>query len=279
MTRPDSTPTTSAYSTTSMAEMPSKRSTAADATTRAAAPGRRMRAQAAFEGRTLLANGEQLLVSLLLPAMALLGLHFASTPDLGPGRRIDLATPGVLALAVVSTAFTGQAIATGFDRRYGVLRLLGVTPLGSRGLLVAKAVAVAGVVAVQTLVLGGLGLVLGWHPHWAGVPLAIVILLLGCWVFVALALVVAGRIRAEGVLVVANLLWVLLAVGGGLLLATTQYPSWWEPIARFLPTGALGDGLRSALTGSGALALPLVVLVIWGAVLTFAASRLFRWSD
>ena len=84
---------------------------------------------------------------------------------------------------------------------------------------------------------------------------------------------------AEGVLVVANLLWVLLAVGGGLLLATTQYPSWWEPIARFLPTGALGDGLRSALTGSGPLALPLVVLVIWGAVLTFAASRLFRWSD
>lgn len=176
MTRPDSTPATSASSTTSMAEVPSKRSMAADATTRAAAPGRRMRAQAAFEGRTLLANGEQLLVSLLLPAMALLGLHFASTPDLGPGRRIDLATPGILALAVVSTAFTGQAIATGFDRRYGVLRLLGVTPLGSRGLLVAKAVAVAGVVAVQTLVLGGLGLVLGWHPHWVGVPLAIVFL-------------------------------------------------------------------------------------------------------
>ena len=238
----------------------------------------RVRSQAGYEARTLLANGEQLLVSLVLPAMALFGLHLASVPDLGP-RRIDVIVPGVLALAVVSTAFTGQAIATGFDRRYGVLRLLGVTPLGSRGLLVAKAVAVAGVVAVQTLVLGGLGLVLGWHPHWVGVPLAIVFLLLGCWVFVALALVVAGRIRAEGVLVVANLLWVLLAVGGGLLLATTQYPSWWEPIARFLPTGALGDGLRSALTGSGALALPLVVLVIWGAVLTFAASRLFRWSD
>lgn len=245
----------------------------------AAPSSQRLRAQTVFEARTLLANGEQLLVSILLPALALLGLHFASTPDLGPGRRIDLAVPGVLALAVVSTAFTGQAIATGFDRRYGVLRLLGVTPLGSHGLLVAKALAVAAVVAVQTLVLGGMGLALGWHPHWSGLPLAVVLLLLGCWVFVALALTVAGRLRAEGVLVVANLLWVLLAAGGGLLLATDRYPSWWAPVARFLPTGALGDGLRSALSGHGAVAVPLVVLVVWGVALTAVASRSFRWSD
>lgn len=245
----------------------------------AAPASRRVRAQALFETRTLIGNGEQLLVSIVLPALALLGLHFGSTPDLGPGRRIDLAVPGVLALAVVSTAFTGQAIATGFDRRYGVLRLLGVTPLGSRGLLAAKAFGVAFVVAIQTVVLGLMGALLGWRPHLAGLPLAVLLLALGCWVFVALALLVAGRLRAEGVLVVANLVWVLLAVGGGLLLATDRYPSWWSPVARLLPTGALGDGLRSALTGHGAIALPLVVLVAWGVALTLAASRVFRWSD
>lgn len=245
----------------------------------AATPAVRVRAQALFETRTLLANGEQLLVSLVLPAIALLGLHFLDTPGLGAGRRIDVAVPGVLALAVVSTAFTGQAIATGFDRRYGVLRLLGVTPLGSRGLLVAKTLAVLCVVAAQTLILGGIGLALGWHPHWAGVPLALVFLVLGCLAFVALALSVAGRIRAEGVLVVANLLWVLFAVGGGLLVPTGQYPAGWSHIAKVLPTGALGDALRTALEGHGAIALPLVVLVLWGLALSVLASRLFRWSD
>lgn len=245
----------------------------------AAAPAHRVRAQGLFEARTLLANGEQLLVSLFLPALALIGLHFAATPDLGPGRRIDVAVPGVLALAVVSTAFTGQAISIGFDRRYGVMRLLGVTPLGSRGLMIAKAVAVAVVVAAQTVILGALGLAFGWHPSAAGAVVAVIFLLLGCWVFVALALLVAGWLRAEGVLVVANLLWVLFAVGGGLLLPTSQYPSAWGSIAKWLPTGALGDGLRASLQGNGGWVLPLVILCAWGALFTAAASRVFRWSD
>lgn len=253
--------------------------TAPASSPRPAPASARIRAQALFEARTLLANGEQLLVSLLLPAMALVALHLSSTPDLGAGRRIDLAVPGVLALAVVSTAFTGQAIATGFDRRYGVLRLLGVTPLGSSGLVPAKALAVGGVVLVQTLVLSVLGLFLGWGPHASGWPLALVFLALGCWVFVALALAVAGRIRAEGVLVVANLLWVIFAAAGGLLVPSAGYPEWWASIVRFLPTGALGDGLRAALAGHGGVWVPLVVLVVWAAALTAVARSTFRWSD
>lgn len=253
--------------------------TPGESTPKAAPPSTRVRAQALFEARTLLANGEQLLVSLLLPALALVGLHLSSAPSLGPQRRIDLVVPGVLALAVVSTAFTGQAIATGFDRRYGVLRLLGLTPLGAGGLVPAKALAVGGVVAAQSVVLGGLGLALGWHPSWGGMPVALVVLALGCWVFVALALTVAGRIRAEGVLVVANLLWVLFAAAGGLLVPTDSYPSWWSGVARFLPTGALGDALRATLAGHGSVWLPLVVLAGWALVLTWAARAIFRWSD
>ena len=239
----------------------------------------RVKAQATFEARTLLANGEQLLVSLLLPAVALIALHLTHTPDLGPGRRIDVAVPGVLALAVVSTAFTGQAIATGFDRRYGVLRLLGVTPLGSRGLMMGKAIAVALVVVAQTIILGLLGWAFGWRPDLVGLPLAMLLLALGCWTFVALALAVAGWLRAEGVLVVANLLWVLFAMGGGLLLPSSQYPSAWAAIVRWLPTGLLGDGLRAALAGVGSVWWPLLGLTLWGALLTFLASRVFRWSD
>ena len=137
----------------------------------AAAPAARparVLAQARFETGTLLRNGEQLLVALVLPCAVLLGLAMTSSPSLGPGRRIDLAVPGVLALCVISSAFTAQAIATGFDRRYGVLRLLGVSPLGRGGLLGAKGVAVLAVEALQLVVIGALGLALGWHPAWSG---------------------------------------------------------------------------------------------------------------
>ena len=244
----------------------------------APAPGRsRVLAQARFESRTLLSNGEQLLVSIVLPALALLGLALATAPDLGPGRRIDLAVAGTLALAVVSTAFTGQAISTGFDRRAGVLRLLGVTPLGRDGLLAGKSLAVLTVLALQVLALGALGVALGWQPDAAGVVPTLVSLLLGAASFVALALLLAGTVRAEAVLAIANLAWVLL-LGLGTLIPTDLLPGLLSPIAAALPSGALGDATRIALEGGWPWA-QWGVLLAWGAVSGIAASRLFRWSD
>ncbi|OFS08076.1 ABC transporter, partial [Kytococcus sp. HMSC28H12] len=165
-----------------------------------------MLAQARYEAGVLLRNGEQLLVSIVLPLLALVTLHLTSSPSLGEGRRIDLAVPGVLALAIMSTAFTGQAIALAFDRRYGVLRLFGTTPLGASGLVWGRIVAVLGVIALQVAVLGGMGLALGWQPTWSGVPAALLVGVLGAAAFVVLAVLVGGRLRAEAVLAVANLL-------------------------------------------------------------------------
>lgn len=244
-----------------------------------APPRDRVLAQARFELAALLSNGEQLLVSLVLPLGALVGLAFTSIGSLGSGRRIDAAVPGVLALCVISAAFTAQAIATGFDRRYAVLRLLGTTPLGRDGLLWGKALATLGVELLQWGVVGGVGLALGWAPAWAGLPYAVLLLILGTWAFVALALLLAGTVRAEGVLAIANLVWVLLLVLGGVILPRTQLPDAIAPVVGLLPSAALGDGLRAAL-GSGSLPVGAVVtLLVWAAVATAAAGRTFRWSE
>ena len=239
--------------------------------------GRRILAQARFEAEILARNGEQLLVSLVLPAMAMVALIASPYPDLAE-PRVALVVPGVLALAVVSTAFTGQAIQTAFDRRYGVLRLLATTPVGSDGLLAGKAVAVAVVALVQLVVLGALGAALGWRPDLLGLLLAPVSAALGVWVFVSLALLLAGALRAEAVLALANLVWVLLAGVGGLLLPGTTIGGL-DAIVRWLPSGALGDAFRDGLTGSGVPLLPWAVLVVWGAVLSLAVVRTFRWRD
>jgi ABC-2 type transport system permease protein len=238
----------------------------------AAAPARqRVLAQARYETVTLLRNGEQLLVALVLPVAVLIGVVHATFLDLGPGRRVDVAVPGVLALCVLSSAFTGQAISTAFDRRYGVLRLLGATPLGRGGLLAAKAVAVLAVVALQVVVVGAVGLAMGWEPSPRGIPAAVLSLALGSATFAALALLLGGTVRAEGVLALANLLWVAMLALGGVVIAASRV---W-----FLPSAALGDALRAALVDGSVDWRAWAVLAAWGAVAALLARRWFRWDD
>lgn len=244
----------------------------------AAPVGRRVLAQAGFEMRTVLRNGEQLVITLVLPVLLLVVLTRTSFVDLGTPDRIGLVAPGVLALAVLSTAFTSQAIATGFDRRNGVLRLLATTPLGRRGLLAGKVLGIVAVEILQVVVLAGVALALGWRPEPGGMPGAAVALLLGTAAFTALALLVAGTLRAEAVLAVANLLWVLLLTGGAVVLPAELLPGPLQAVAPLLPSGALGEALRAALDGGTVPALPLLVLVGWTGVLGAATVRWFRWA-
>ncbi|UBH23900.1 ABC transporter permease [Micrococcus porci] len=237
-----------------------------------AAPlGARILAQARYETVTALRNGEQLLVTLVLPLLALVGVHVTGLLD-APGRNgLDLAVPGVLALAVISAAFTATAISTGFERRYDVLAALATTPLGTGGLVAGKAAAVAAVLLLQTIVIGGVGLALGWSPDPAGIPPAVVALLLGAAAFTALGLLLAGTARPEATLAVANLVWVLLGALGG-----TVFPSRWAWMD-LLPSGALGTALRSALQDGAWAPSALAVLAAWTVMAVAAALRWFRW--
>lgn len=238
---------------------------------------RRVLAHAGFETRAVLRNGEQLLLTVVLPVLLLATMARTDVVDLATHDRIVVAAPGALALAVLSTAFTSQAIATGFDRRWGVLRLLGTTPLGPDGLLAGKALAVLAVEALQVALVGGVAVALGWRPD--GLLAAAAILLLGTVAFVALALVVAGTMRTEAVLAVANLLWVVLAFGGGALLPLDLLPDGVAAVAAWLPSGALGEGLRTALAGGGLAVGPALVLLAWASAGTLLAARSFRWSE
>ncbi|OMH33059.1 ABC transporter permease [Tersicoccus sp. Bi-70] len=240
--------------------------------------GTRVAAQGRWETVSMLRNGEQLLLAVVLPLLALIGLTFVDLLDGYGSRRVDLATPGVLALCVVSTAFTGQGIATGFDRRYGVLRYLSTTPLGRGGLIAGKAIAVLAVLILQAVVIGAVALLLGWRPDPAGLLIAVVLLVLGAACFTSLGLLVAGTVRPEATLAITNLLWVLLAGAGGLLLPTGRLPGWLNGVVDALPSAALGNALRTALT-TGALDVgPLLVLLVWTVAASLAAVRWFRWD-
>jgi ABC-2 type transport system permease protein len=242
----------------------------------AAAPaGRRVVRHALTEVRLLVRNGEQLLLALVIPLAIL-----AAGRVLG-GRFGSLATlaPSVLGLAVWSSAFTSVAIATGFERRYGVLERLAATPLGKSGLLAGKALAVVLVLLGQLAVLTVAALVLGWRPAFTAASAAAALLLtvLAGAAFVCLALLLAGRLRAEATLGLANLVYVVLLVGGGLVVPLSSYPAAARPLLELLPTAALGEGLRAAAAGQ-LLGWPLLISVVWLVLGGAAAWKGFRWT-
>lgn len=251
---------------------------AEDTTSRPAAPLTRALREAGYEIRSILGNGEQLMVSLALPLMAMIGLTWLDLLDGYAPSRIDAAAPGVLALCVVSVAFTGQGIQTGFDRQYGVLRSLATTPLGRGGLIAGKGLAVIAVLFVQVLVIGGVALAMGWHPVAAGWPLAILVLLLGAVAFTSLGLLIAGTLRPQATLAITNLVWVLLAAVGGLLLPLSKLPGLVGTVATLLPSSALGEGLRGALIHGTIDPTSLLVLAAWAVLGTAAAVRWFHWD-
>ncbi|RKE21683.1 ABC transporter permease [Streptomyces sp. TLI_171] len=255
--------------------------TATDLTPRpgAAPVGRMLLAQTALETRMLLRNGEQLLLTVVIPTVLLVLFSAVDVVDVdGPGKRVDFLAPGLLALAVMSTAFTGQAIATGFERRYGVLKRLGATPLPRWALLSAKTGCVLVTELLQVLLLSGIALALGWSPH--GNPLAVLLLLvLGTAAFSGLGLLMAGTLRAEATLAAANLVFVLLLLAGGVVVPLAKFPDAVRPVLELLPISALSDGLRSVLQlGGGTPWADLGVLAVWSVLGLAAAARFFRWE-
>ncbi|MEO6205490.1 MAG: ABC transporter permease [Mycobacteriales bacterium] len=240
-----------------------------------ATTGAMLRAQTLAELRMTLRNGEQLLLNLVVPLGLLVVL--AKVPLVSvSGRRIDFAVPGVLALAVMSSAFTGQAIATGFERYYGVLKRLGATPLPRPVLLAAKTLCV---LTVQVLQLGAiclLGLALGWQPH-GNAPDALLLIALGTAAFSGLGLLLGGTLRGLTSLAVANLLWfVLLALGG--VVFPLHETGGAERVLQYLPTAALSDGLRTLFASGDLLGRDVLTLVVWAVVALTTAARAFRWE-
>lgn len=241
---------------------------------------RRVAAHARLELTMLLRNGEQLLLTVVLPIGLLLVLTLTEIIDVGGSTRVErlgLVVPSMFALAVLSTSFTALAIQTGFERRYGVLRRIGTTPLSRFDVLAGKAVAVLAIEAAQVMALGVLGLVLGWQPDPVGLALVVPFVLLGSVTLASLALFLAGVVRAEATLAVANLAYLLLA-SAGVVVPIAKAPPSVQPVLELLPSAALAESLRIA-TISGALDWLLVaVLVAWGVGGAVAVGRWFRWD-
>ena len=240
---------------------------------------RAVAAQTKVETALTLRRGESLLVTLGIPAGVLLFFGTLDVIDTGFDDPIDFVAPGVLALAVMSTAMVSLGIATGFERRYGVLKRLGPTPLGRDGLLTAKILTVLGVEVIQAAVLAATAFALGWSPGAAGLAVGVAVLLVGTVAFAGLGLLMAGSLRAEITLAAANGLYILLLLVGGMAFPLDRLPGAIEAVARLLPAAPLAECVRGATTGAGVPGGDFAVLAAWAVLSPLAAARAFRWEE
>ena len=241
---------------------------------------RAWRAQLRAELRLTARRGDSVLLNLAIPVGLLV---FFSLVDVlpkpaGVHHPVQFLTPGLIALAVMSTSMVSLGIATGFERQYGVLKRLGSTPLGRGRLLTAKMGSIAAVEVVQVAILVGVGLGLGWSPG-GPAALAVPAVLLATAAFSGLGLLMAGSLRAEVTLAAANGLYLLLLLLGGMIFPLSKLPAGLRDVAQGLPAGALSDALHGALTsGATVPGRAWVVLALWAVVAPALAARLFRWE-
>lgn len=238
-----------------------------------------LRAQLGAELRILARNGEQLLLTVVIPVLVLV---FFGITDVLPSSfddHMDFLTPGVIALAIMSSAMVSLGIATGFERGYQVLKRLGATPLGRPRWLTAKIVTVLVVELVQVAVLVPIALALDWSADEASWILALAAVVLGTVAFGGLGLLIAGRLGAEINLAAQNALYIVLLLLGGMVIPFDELPGPLADISPYLPSGALADVMRESLVGvSTQASTSWIVLGAWAVAAPVLAALTFRWE-
>jgi ABC-2 type transport system permease protein len=244
----------------------------------AAPSGRAILAQTRAELTMTLRRSETLLVMLIIPVVLFFFFAWILSRLPNRGNVISFLLPGIITVAIMSTAMVSLGIATAYDRYYGVLKRLGASPLPRWGLLVAKLLAVLAIEVVQVVLLVILAvLVYGWRPAgpvWAAIP----ILLLGTAAFAGLGMLMAGALRAEATLGIANGLYVIFLAIGGIFVPVDHLPPVLQWLAAVLPPAALSDALRGMLTNQGVHAGSVALLTAWATILIVAAALTFKWE-
>jgi ABC-2 type transport system permease protein len=237
-------------------------------------------AQTATELRLTARRGENVLVTVIIPAVVLVFFASAGVLPTPAGRPVDFLLPGSMALAIIATSLVNLGITTAYERHYGVLKRLGGSPLTRTGLLAAKIAAVLVVELGQVVLLVAIAvLALGWKPVPSSSPVLLVgVVLLGTHAFAGLGLLLAGALRAEATLALANGLFIVAVLLGGIILPLDHLPGPLAAVAGLLPAAALSDAFRAALGDSVDLIRPLAILLLWGAGSITIAARTFRWE-
>ncbi|MCU1463787.1 MAG: type transporter [Acidimicrobiales bacterium] len=242
--------------------------------------------QVRLEQRAFWRNPESAFFTFSMPIGVLLIYGAISMNEKVPGRPdihgLTLFVPGILAFAIVVTAYANLAATMAAARASGVLKRIRATPLNPSlylGSQLLSVLATALLISVTTIAIGSVAF--GAVPRAAGVASLLGTLALGIVCFAALGLAISTAIpTADSAGAITNGTYLPLAMVSGVFSSRLDLPSWLDRIMSLLPIKALADGLRTSYDPA-AHGIPigsLVVLAAWAVAGVLVARRRFRWE-
>jgi ABC-2 type transport system permease protein len=221
-------------------------------------------------------NSEQALLLVLIPIVILFVLTKTAIIG-GENTEVFAAFATVVTVSTFAAGFTSLAIATAFERRSETLVFLGTTSLTRVEVVLAKSLGsflLAIFAGLFTLIAA---LILGWNP-------TLSTLLLPFWMMLGVvsvsgfAYLLAGTLRAEAVLAIANGIFVLVLMFGGVIFTFSETIT---NVLEFLPPLALKNVIEFSVAptngGDTNVIKAMCVLIAWGAAGHILASRFFKW--
>lgn len=231
---------------------------------------------ALWEFKLNVRNGEQILLLIVIPLIVLFTLTRTAVIG-GEQWSVPQALSVSLSISIIAAGFTSLAISTAFERRSGTLLAMGVTPLTRIELVLGKGISIFLLAAVSAVVLASASIILGWRPELLALT-ALPIMLLGILSVSGIAFLLAGTCRAELVLALANGIFVIAMIFGGIIF---QFEGFLQFVTNLFPPAAIYELLTGAIGGAretvDSYLLPLLVLSIWAVAGNLIAARLFRW--
>ncbi len=204
-----------------------------------------------------------------------------SAGSLANAHYIDFLTPGILAYAVLTAGLSAGIRLVG-DRERGTLRRVRATSIPVWAFLASSVASQLVLVAVQVVVLLGVGHLmygvgLGPSPAWV-----VLMLLVGALCFLGGGFLIAGLAsRDQSALVLMNLVTLPQLFIAGIFYPLSGAPVWLRDLSVIMPLKYFSDGLRGLMAlgeSFGAVTPDLLVLLGIGIAVLALAVRVFRFE-
>jgi len=192
--------------------------------------------------------------SLGFPILILLALGYGLGPmyqKAGGGNYIDFLAPGIVAMAILFMAmFSGIEVI--YDRQFGFLKETLVAPVSRLKIMLGRTLGGATTALFQGILIFIIAILAGFRPaHWAGIPLALVFMIIIGILFTAIGTAIASKMEdMQAFPIIMNFVMMPLFFLSGAIFPLEGLSLVLKVITEINPLTYGVDALRQSLTGA-----------------------------
>jgi ABC-2 type transport system permease protein len=198
----------------------------------------------------------------------------------GNPSYFDFIAPGIMAMTVMMSVMTGLPVAISQEKEIGTMDGMMVAPINRLSIILGKTLGQTARGLIQGVIILVLAVgIFGVTIH-GSILLVFALLLLGVFAFVGLGIVITSFTKDQETaqMLMMTLMFPMMFLSG-VFFPIQQMPWYMQDISKFLPLTYASQALRKVMVlGAGipAISTELIVLIVFGAIMTAIAVPVFR---